>query len=295
VLHAAAGECVVLALTNMRNGPRVSLHAGELERDVASSGVNAGFNPENTVAPGSTRDYVLFPRIASTRSVLLSDFGGDDSGTVGLYGVLNVALSGSTFTHPVTGEPVDQGAAVDVQVPWAQLAYRDFTAVVAENDEEIGQNHMPYPTAVDGPALVNYRSVAVQRRRIDANTFSSYVWGDPPTPVFRGYAGDPTLVHLLVAPGSEQVHSLSLGGHSWLVEPDVHGASAVQTSGLAPWELLDAWLLGGLGHGLPGDFFYGDLRRPFTEAGMWGLLRSLEDPTCPIRPLAGRGCGGPGP
>jgi hypothetical protein len=46
---------------------------------------------------------------------------------------------------------------------------------------------------------------------------------------------------------------------------------------------------GGRGHNV-GDHFYGDLRRPFTDAGMWGLQRVL-DPTagCPIKALAPSG------
>jgi len=32
----------------------------------------------------------------------------------------------------------------------------------------------------------------------------------------------------------------------------------------------------------PGDYFYGDMRRVFTKAGMWGLQRVLAPPaTCP--------------
>ena len=40
----------------------------------------------------------------------------------------------------------------------------------------------------------------------------------------------------------------------------------------------------------PGDYFYGDQRRPLTQAGSWGLMRVLSDATCPIRPLDGGSC-----
>jgi hypothetical protein len=43
-----------------------------------------------------------------------------------------------------------------------------------------------------------------------------------------------------------------------------------------------------------GDFFYGDLRKPFTVAGMWGLQRVLPQPTgvldCPILKIDGNPC-----
>jgi hypothetical protein len=40
-----------------------------------------------------------------------------------------------------------------------------------------------------------------------------------------------------------------------------------------------------------GDWFYGDLRRPFTVAGMWGLQRVLDPAGCPMLGLDGHVCG----
>ena len=39
--------------------------------------------------------------------------------------------------------------------------------------------------------------------------------------------------------------------------------------------------------------WYGDLRRPFTDAGMWGLLRVLPGESCDVRRLDGAACGTP--
>ena len=101
--------------------------------------------------------------------------------------------------------------------------------------------------------------------------------------------GDAVRVHALVAPGSEQMHVFNLGGLSWDPDPKLTNDSAVQSQGVGPWETIDATIIGNAGgpaHAT-GDFFYGDLRRPFTQAGMWGLLRVL--PTSgsggPIKPL----------
>jgi hypothetical protein len=99
-----------------------------------------------------------------------------------------------------------------------------------------------------------------------------------------------------VAPGSEQMHVFNLGGFSWNLDPRLTNDSAVQSRGIGAWETVDAAILGGAGGSAhaAGDFFYGDLRRPFTQAGMWGLLRVL--PTsgsgCPIKPLDGPACAG---
>ena len=61
-----------------------------------------------------------------------------------------------------------------------------------------------------------------------------------------------------------------------------------------PWETFDSWILGGAG-GLqhaPGDYFYGDMRRPFTAIGLWGLQRVLpaDHSVCPMLRVDGSAC-----
>jgi manganese oxidase len=100
-------------------------------------------------------------------------------------------------------------------------------------------------------------------------------------------------VHLWVAPGSEQVHVFSLGGMSFATDGLLSGSTLLESRAAAPWEGQTFRIAGGAGgfRGAVGDYFYGDQRRPFTDAGMWGLFRVLSDPSCPIRPLDGRVCG----
>jgi hypothetical protein len=180
---------------------------------------------------------------------------------------------------------------VDVHVPGTN-GYRDFTAIMADDDPIIGGNFMPYPEEVGGPALMNYRSEA---RADDAAALSSQVHGDPSTPIFQAYGGDPTKVHFLVGSGSEQPHVFSLGGHHWMFDPELKQSQLVQSQGIVPGQAFDAELEGGAG-GLMrsvGDYYYGDMRRAFMQAGMWGLLRVESRESCddaPIRPLDGLSC-----
>jgi FtsP/CotA-like multicopper oxidase with cupredoxin domain len=288
VAHVAAGECLTVTFHNQRATDRASFHVNELTKSIDSSGVNVGFNPEQTVAPGGQRTYRFYADTRKVGSAAISDYGGNDSGTDGLYGAVVVAPAHATFTDPEKGTPVQFGASVDVHVPGSP-GYRDFTAIMADDDPIIGGNFMPYPDAVAGPALINYRN---EVRPDDANAFNSKVYGDPATPMFRAYGGDPAKVHFMVAPGSEQGHVFNLGGHHWLFDPEVSQSQLVQNQGLAPNESFDAELEGGAG-GLMrsvGDYYYGDMRRPFTQAGMWGLMRVMSDPSCPIKPLGGLSC-----
>jgi Big-like domain-containing protein/multicopper oxidase len=310
VLHAAEGECLEVNFTNRRVGARASFHVAALQNDMGSSGVNVGFNEEQTVAPGISRTYRYYVDTAKVESALITDFGGTpvvpdpltgvapvdvDTGPLGLYGSVSIAPAGAAFTDPVSGAPKDVGSQVDVHVPGTP-GYRDFTLLLQENDAQIGASAMPYKEFVGGRALVNYRSAP---RTDGANAFSSLVNGDPETPILRAYRGDPMRVHALVAPGSEQMHVFSLGGLSWPNDPYVYNSEEKDSLGLGPWQKIDAHVIGGAGGrgASAGDYFYGDLRRPFSLAGMWGLLRVLSDShACPIRPLDGLTCtGGPPP
>jgi hypothetical protein len=196
-----------------------------------------------------------------------------------------VAPKDATFTDPKTGKPADVGARVDVHVPGA-ADYRDFTLALADSDPVIGGSFMPYPITVSGQSLVNYKS---EPRADDPSMFSSAAHGDPSTPILEAYAGEPVRVHALVGPGSEQLHSFNLGGLSWHIDPALPDSNDVSTQGFGPWETVDAHVDGGAGgraHA-DGDFFYGDMRRAFTEAGMWGLMRVLPGVACGSAPAAG--------
>ena len=83
-----------------------------------------------------------------------------------MYGAIVVAPAGATFTEPKLGGQVSYGAQVDVHVPGA-ASYRDFTLLMQDEDEDIGQSHMPYPTEVKGMAPINYRQAPVKTSTSD--------------------------------------------------------------------------------------------------------------------------------
>jgi FtsP/CotA-like multicopper oxidase with cupredoxin domain len=290
VLHVAAGDCVVVTLRNQRALGRVSFHADGLIRTPGSSGIDAGFTPEQTVAVNGQRTYKLYADTAKLGASLVANFGSDEGKTDGLFGAIVTSEKGAYFTNPVNGAPVTMGTQVDVHVPLpggGTRSYRDFTLLMAEHDPKIGQDHMPYPTQVKDGATINYRSANIGTN--DTYGFSS-AFGDPATPLLRAYVGDKVVVHALVAAGTEQTHVFNLGGQPFPLDRNVSGATMISSIGVGPMEKFDAQITaGGMGK-QPGDYFYGDQRRPLTQAGSWGLMRVLSDATCPIRPLDGGSC-----
>jgi hypothetical protein len=284
VLHVAAGDCLQIRLLNTRDVP-TSFAVSKLDRSAASSGVNVGYTPEETLPRRTgSRFYTYYADSAFLGSATIADFAGHDtknSQKLGMYGAVIVSPAGATFGPAHAGTAV--GAQVDVHLPApisgpARKDYRDVTLLLADNDPRVGQDTMPYPTnAAPGVSNINYQVAPTG----DATASYRDVNGaDPATPVVKTYAGDPLLVHEMIAPGSEQSHVFSLGGLSASRDMFVPGSEFVSNQALGPGESFDAWVEGGAGGFVKtvGDFFYGDLRRPFTQIGIWGLLRVMPQP-----------------
>ncbi|MGQ4733140.1 hypothetical protein ACUN3E_36480 [Streptomyces sp. Ju416(a)] len=105
--------------------------------------------------------------------------------------------------------------------------------------------------------------------------FGSKIHGDPDTPVFRANSRDPVVFRVGVG-ASDQLHSLTIGGHSFPLEPGMKGSQTVSTRTVTAGETIDAQLgkAGGTA-GHTGDYLFADARLPFAEAGMWGIFRVL--------------------
>ncbi|MDQ1670065.1 MAG: hypothetical protein QOE40_2126, partial [Actinomycetota bacterium] len=289
VMHLAQGECVKVTVKNSTDLARIGFHLRGLENDVSSSGVNVGWNPQSTVALGASRTYHYYVDTDKIGGGIIGDLAGDSGGAGagagkrGLYGAYTVAPHGSTFSNPLTGETTDLGEAVDVHVP-GHKDYRDFSLLLADDEKQLGASFMPYPSEAEKPngVLVNYRQAPRDDSHGDA--FSSAAHGDPATPLLQAYAGDPMVVHAFGTPGSEQTHALNMGGLNFAADVGIKESNLGNTRGIGPWESVRISALGGAGgtRHAPGDYFYGDLRRAFTRAGMWGLQRVLPQPaTCP--------------
>jgi hypothetical protein len=79
------------------------------------------------------------------------------------------------------------------------------------------------------------------------------------------------------------VQVFNLGGHTWAWDGGIDRAEQLANQSFGPLSSIDAHVRGGAGS--PGDYFYGNIRRPFTDAGQWGLLRVYPSGAGPIREL----------
>jgi hypothetical protein len=144
-------------------------------------------------------------------------------------------------------------------------SYQDYTLAFSDDDPQLGADFMPYPVEAREPALLNYRTAP--RRDDTGNAFA----GTPPTPLLQAKAGKAVVVHAFGTPGSEQTHVFTLGGLSWPIDPQIDDSPLVSELAFGPWVSVDAAIASVGPH--PQDFFYGDRRRPFAQAGMWGIFQ----------------------
>lgn len=298
VLHARLGTCLEVRFTNRVDDGARSLHTALMEKDVRkSSGITAGYNYDQSVEPNESIVYRYFVRdgVPGQEFSLVAEFADPiRSWDRGAYGGINLVPGNATTHDPRTGAHTARGADVAVRLPDG-TGYRVFTAVFHDEDERIGQDEMPYPTFVDGIAAINYRMEPLDERRArglvergDGDednvgdepaptppyAFSSYLHGDPETPVFRAYAGENVTFRAAIVRG-EQPHAFHLDGHHWRLTPAESRSSEISVRNLVPVQHHGAIPTGGAGgpRKMSGDYLYGDHRLPFTQAGMWGIFR----------------------
>ena len=287
-VHAAEGDCLKLTLKNERAAAagRVGLDVGgQLTRTASSNGINVGWNGEQTVAAGATRDYLYYVDNGKAGTVLIQDSAADDSAKYGLYGAIVVAPKGATFFDPTTGAATSTGTQVEVRIAGTP-GYRNAALFLSDDDPIIGSDFMPYPVKTAKAGLVNYMTAGLAE-----NVYT----GTPQTPIVKAYVGDPIRYSIISTPGNEQTHTLSLGGAMFARDMNLPGAEITSSFGLAPSQTKTFDVVGGAGGPgkMVGDAFYGDLRMVFTEGGMWGLTRVMSKAVCAAgdpKPLAGRTC-----
>ena len=308
-------------LGNRLEEGRVSFHADRLAYDPRDSmGIAAGFNPDQSVAPGESRTYTFFAHPDyGEGAALVRDWGNVlVNPGLGLYGAIVVGPAGAGYTHPETGADLSVASSwrADVHLPDGS-SYRDFALFLQDEDEVIGTHAMPYNHSVSGVVGLNYRSSPLDGRfdlvpnpnagfgslsfvleeaeglfdlvPEEVPPASRGVYAAPETPILEAFSGDPVRIHVMV-PFSEQNHVFSIEGHRWPLEPAMEGANLVSADQVGGAGKLEILLDAGGSSRRPGDYLYGDHRLPYREAGLWGLFRVLrrDDGDAAILPLGGR-------
>jgi manganese oxidase len=282
---------------NFPRSNRVSLHAGMVDfRVIRDDGSTVGYNFDQSIAPGASITHHWFvPADLEGATVPLVDLA-DRRGHRhhGLFGGLLIEPKGATWKHPSTGADLTSGAHAVIR--WTDAAgkaqvHREFVL-----DWEDGLNLrdrdgkvIPPRGDVDDPYDRGNRAVNFKTERFvprlakdpaTSSVFSSTVHGDPATPLFEAYAGDPVRLRILQSSDRGRAHTVLLSGHEWHRHANDPTSPIVSfRSMLMPGESSTHDLRGGAGgpQRISGDYLYRDALVPNqTNAGLWGILRVHE-------------------
>lgn len=294
VIRVNADECLEVRLTNLTDDP-ASFTPSRMCVDVQGSfGSPVGFNPDSTTLPGETRLYRFDPdQLLGT--MLVQNLADPFSIPRGAYAAVVVEPPGSVYLNPVSGQPVRSGVVADIVSP--TRTFRELVALLTDEDPRIGQNTMPYPDKAKGIAAMSYSAEAFKRRGVDADdpdevgveetaVYDSRVHGDPRL-VLRAHPGDDVVLRVVQAWG-EQAHVFATEGRPFRSHALRDFGEVINAIHLVPHYTHEAELLDGNGETVARDTLFLDRRAPFTEAGLWGIIRTEAPERSFIRPLPER-------
>jgi hypothetical protein len=292
-------------------GLRVSLHPQLVRYDVrGSDGSAVGYNRDQTVAPGDSTLYRWYADDVSPGelgAINLTDYG-DVRGHRhhGLFAALIIEPKGATYHNPFTGDEILSGTSADIRVPGPNNDFREFGLFFQDGMNLRDTNGVPLPDEEDHPPTpgepvsepldaedrgekgFNYANVPFEHRMGDdhsadswAHVFDSRAHGDPRTPTFRAYTGDPVRLRVLQGADKPRQHAFQLSGHAWRPEPNDPDSPLIGTEGgFSVGRVLNIHLpAAGGSEAVPGDYRYGcGVGFRHLSGGMWGILRLYAPP-----------------
>ena len=245
ILRVNQGECLRVKLGNaLDNTEPASFHLHGSGLHLAQTGAPAiATNTTANILPGAdlTYEWMVEPDEPEGTHYFHSHGNSRLQTNHGLFGALVVEPRGSVYLNPWTGEELDSGWAAIIQDP-AGSNFREFAIIYHEVGNEpcrhLDKDGGRVPLVDEftsaykpGSRALNYRSEPFRNRlRLQHQTFgfsdpsqaySSYVFGDPATPIARAYLGDP-VKQRVVHGGSEvfHVHHVHGGAIRWRRQPE---------------------------------------------------------------------------
>lgn len=301
-----------------------SMHIQRAEYDVQTSdGAFVGCNADSTAPPCLPGGKLIYKwRVIREGIHIFTDLGNPLSSELGsnvhgLFGALIVETTGSCWTDPVTGEPINSGVYADVNHPLLP-SFREY-AWFFHDEMEVkdltGQNPIdPATLQPEATHSINYRSEPMRNRMrlihegvVCPNCegeevhHDSWVFGDPATPILRAYVGDPLKIRLIHG-GVKETHVFHYHVHQWLFELEDVDSEIIDSQAISPQNFYTVSPLYGAGslHGAFGEAIIHCHLYPHFGEGMWGIQRTfntLQDgsqcypngaPILPLQPLPGR-------
>ena len=199
----------------------------------------------------------------------------------GMFGAVIVEPSGSVFLDPKTGKELKCGTKAVIRTADGK-SYREFAlflhdfALLFDKDGN-PLNPPEHPGSDDDPGVmgINYRCEPMTERlkiRNDpSHIFSSFVYGDPDTPVLETYPGEPIRIRLLDGAHEEQ-HVFNITGMSWRKEITDPVSPLVQSQTIGISEAFNLHIDEPY---TAGDYLYYSGGIDDLWLGLWGIIRAF--------------------
>jgi hypothetical protein len=217
----------------------------------------------------------------------------------GLFGAIIAEPRGSTYHHPLSGEETLSGPIMDIHVdanqtvlPGLKGSFREFVTFFSDRSQTTGS-----PTQ-EGRKQRSAGSVNLRAEPLKPGTprgngpahlaLSSIAHGDPATPLYQAYTGDPIIFRLLTT-ATEEIHPFHITGHHFRWERFQENSPPLTVFGVGISERFNAYIeaAGGAAE-KPGDYlYYNGTQRHFRD-GAWGILRVFDSLQPGLKPLPGR-------
>lgn len=305
ILRANAGDKIEIHLTNKlpqtMGGNAFQLltetteagfhiHLVKFDTIVADGGAN-GYNYDASALYGDTLVETFYAD-SELRTIFFHDhLFANAHQQHGLFGAVIVEPAGSTYHDPESGEPIKAGTQAIIKAPGLP-DYREFVLAVHDfaflfDKEGNPLNPPSVPGAPDDPGVmgINYKCEPLQFRKGDpAYAFSSFVHGDPVTPIMEAYAGDPVRIRLFDGAHEEQ-HSFIMNGLRWHSEPDNKLSPLVNQQTIGISEAFNLYLDENY---KAGDYLYYFGGEDDLWLGLWGIFRAHDKIVSHLKPLDGR-------
>jgi FtsP/CotA-like multicopper oxidase with cupredoxin domain len=322
-IRANKGDTVEILFENQIRYA-TGMHFLEADYNVLDSdGANVGFNPSTLAEPG---EKILYRLTVNHEGVFyFHDLGNPESGDEGtningLFGCLFVQRRGSWWTDPVTGGTINSGLYADVHHPFAP-SFREYAWIFHDEMSTVDMTgNKPLDPVTnqerESTHAINYRYEPIQNRRklleegvvcpdCDGEEVhhDSWVFGDPATPILRGYKGDPAKIRL-VHGGVKETHVFHYHVHQWFKDTHNTDSDVIDSIAVSPQTWYTVEPLYGLGslQEAMGDVIVHCHLYPHFAVGMWGMNRifdTLQDgsqcypngvPIKALQPLPDRPC-----
>lgn len=305
VIRANAGDCIELRTTNLlpeyleetpfqlkTRTDIVGHHVHLVKFDTITS--DGAANGWNNIA-GARKYETLVERFFADeelRTVFFHDHLFANAHQFhGVFGALIIEEAGATFHNIRNGKELRSGTKAVIRrrdgTSFREFALfvHDFANLFDKDGEAL--NPPAVPGGHDDPGVmgINYRSEPMRERLKNfedpAYIFSSYVHGDPATPVLETYPGDEMMIRLVDGAHEEQ-HVFNITGMSWRkeLEDERSPLAASQTTGVS-----EAFNLNIKEAYQPGDYLYYFGGIDDAWLGLWGIIRAYDRYQKCLKPL----------